>query len=424
VSQTWPGGLDDARVRDLPAAETLVLLTACYPFGQTSETFLDAELPILVRRFARVLLLPSRTEPEQRPLPIGARVLTLLTESEPSPSHERLPRWERLAAQFIRALFEEGRPACYLRHARTYLQILDDNLHKYRLLRTFIEREGLREATFYDYWLENSTLALAWLRREGIIRHAVARAHGFDLYDERWPTGVVPYRTFKVASLDQVFTVSQHGLNYLANRLPAAQRSKLVLSRLGVTSRPFEPIPASDSRPDAPLVVSCARLFSTKRVDQIPLVLAHVGRPLRWVHFGDGPARADVERAAAALRPDIDWRLAGRVDHDQLMDFYASSRIDLFLSLSATEGLPVSIMEAISFGVPVAATAVGGVPEIVTPGTGRLVQPDDSPDRVAQVVKHLLDGDRPSREQVRAFFEAHFDAERNFNLFADLLHAL
>jgi glycosyltransferase involved in cell wall biosynthesis len=398
-----------------------VLLTAAYPFGRIWDSFLDAELPVLARRFDEVIILPSHREDHVRGLPPGVRYATFLADPERRDWLRELLRHPgRAVLQYGRALAEEGSPSAYLRHPTAYFATIGMNLLKYRALKAFVKREGLQQAVFYDYWLVNSTLALSWLRREGVVRRAVARAHGFDLYDDRSELGAVPFRAFNLASLDRVFAISSHGLSYLASRHPDAG-AKLVLSRLGIE----EQHPGQPRNHEAPLlVVSCASLRAFKRVHLLPEVLERIGRPLRWIHFGDGPERAEVERAAARLPDRVSWRLAGQVDHSQLLECYRENRVDLFVSLSTSEGLPVSIMEAISFGIPVLATDAGGVPEIVNAHTGRLVSVHDPPDRIAGVARQLLDGEGPSTDEIIAFFKANFDAETNFGEFAEMLHAV
>lgn len=400
--------------------DILVLLTQSYPFGRKSETFLDAEIPVLARSFGEVILVPSTREAHVRELPAGVRCEAFLADaSREDAQHELFRQLRRTTLQYGRAVAGEGSAKAYLCHPRTYLGSIGRNALKYKALKDFVRREGLQGALFYDYWLDNSTLALSWLKRERIINRAVARAHGYDLYDNRWVAGKVPFRSFKLASLDRVFPISAHGLSYLASRHPTA-RSKLSLSRLGVEAQTG----AAPIRGAEPLIVSCASLHPTKRVDTLPAVLASIGRPLRWVHFGDGPSMDEVMRAAKGLPAHVAWRLEGHVDHAELMEFYRTNHVDLFVSLSAFEGLPVSIMEAISFGVPVLAVGVDGVPEIVTASTGRLVDVDDSPDEVADAARRLLNGEAPSREEIIGFFDAHFEAERNFGAFAAMLHAI
>ena len=170
----------------------------------------------------------------------------------------------------------EAAGRAYLRHPGAYLGVIGLNLCKYRLLRDFVAREGLSDAVFYDYWLENSTVALSLLRRRGIVRRAVARAHRFDLYDDRSRLGAVPFQRFNLIR-DLVLPISSHGLAYLAARHPDAEE-KVRLSRLGVERQPLIPAGHENS---PPLVVSCAALSPVKRVELIPRVLRELGRELR-----------------------------------------------------------------------------------------------------------------------------------------------
>jgi glycosyltransferase involved in cell wall biosynthesis len=223
-----------------------------------------------------------------------------------------------------------------------------------------------------------------------------------------------------VDSLDRIFPISAHGLAYLEERYPEA-RAKLQLSRLGVERQAERP-PRVPGAP--PLIVSCAALIPLKRVHLIAEALRFVDLPLRWVHFGDGPERPAVEAAAAALPEHVSWELRGHVGHDEVIGFYRRNAVDLFISLSSAEGLPVTMMEATSFGIPVLSTEVGGVPEIVTPATGRLVDVDEPSEVVAEAARDLLGLARPSSEEITAFFEANFDAEKNFTKLAAQLRSV
>ena len=71
----------------------------------------------------------------------------------------------------------------------------------------------------------------------------------------------------------------------------------------------------------------------------------------------------------------IDFR--GNVKNSDLLEVYKNNQFDLFLNVSLSEGIPVSIMEALSFGIPCIATDVGGTKEIVIDGyNGWLLKKD------------------------------------------------
>lgn len=401
----------------MSGAPTLVLLTAQYPFGNKAETFLETEIEVLAERFGRVFVLPSQRSETRRRLPDGVILVEMPWLAPPTADEKRraLVSSEALRVALATAPVPANWPH-YLGWPRAYLDILATNVLKSRQLRRVIQERDLGRAIFYDYWFENSTVALALLRRAGVVRTAVARAHGFDVYDERWDGHPVPFREFKASGLDAVFSVSEAGARYLSHKCPAL-RPILRVSRLGVRR---QAIAVSESV-TAPLVVSCASLIPTKRVDLVPQVLAGIGRPVRWVHFGDGPERGRVEVAAAQLPSLVSWSLAGHLDNSAVLDFYRTHHVDALLSLSTSEGLPVSMMEALSFGVPIVAIGVNGVPEIVTPQTGVLLPEAATTAEMSAGLIRVLDRSGFDRDTIRAFFAARFEARTNYNQFADAL---
>ena len=120
----------------------------------------------------------------------------------------------------------------------------------------------------------------------------------------------------------------------------------------------------------------------------------------------------------------MSWELVGHVDNREVLSFYEQHHVDALLSLSLSEGLPVSMMEAQSYGIPVVACAVQGVPEIVNEDTGILVNPEASRTEVAAGLRAALEPGRFEGGRVRQLFQARFDANTNYNMFADTLIAL
>jgi glycosyltransferase involved in cell wall biosynthesis len=309
--------------------------------------------------------------------------------------------------------------AAYGRGLRTYADVLAQSVLKARELRSFIEARRLGNALFYDYWFENSTLALAILRASEQISVAVARAHRFDLYDETWPAGRVPFRDFKMQGLDRVFPVSDFGRRYLEQKAPWASE-RIQVQRLGVGQHSI--LDRIDR--EAPLVVSCGTLLPRKRFHLVPEVLELFGRPVRWIHFGDGPDRTRVQAAAERLPDRVSWELRGDVPNSEVIRFYTDEPVNAFISLSVSEGLPVSMMEAISFGVPLIGIQVHGIPEIVTLETGICLPLEATPSQAASALSEVLTPDRFDRAAIREFSVRNYSASVNYSKFADDLISL
>ena len=136
----------------------------------------------------------------------------------------------------------------------------------------------------------------------------------------------------------------------------------------------------------------------------------HPGLSLTVV--GDGPHREDLARRAAALGLGDHVEFVGATSQAEVVEILAKA--DLFVLPSYAEGVPVVAMEALGSGVPVVASFVGGMPELVEDGhTGFLVRPGD-PEQLADRIGRLV-ADPGLRTRLgangRAKVAAEFDAE-------------
>jgi glycosyltransferase involved in cell wall biosynthesis len=108
------------------------------------------------------------------------------------------------------------------------------------------------------------------------------------------------------------------------------------------------------------------------------------------VLIGDGPERTALIAQCCALGFQDRVTFAGhRVDVRDLLPAF-----DVFVNCSVSEGISLTILEAMAAGLPVVATSVGGTPEIVVhESTGLLVAPRESPQLAAAVVRLISSGD-------------------------------
>ena len=141
--------------------------------------------------------------------------------------------------------------------------------------------------------------------------------------------------------------------------------------------------------PGAPLVGTIGRLSEIKRHDLLLHGFARLLRSRPEAHLlvvGDGPLRENLKRQSAATLPAAQVHFAGyQPEPERYLQV-----MDVFALTSRSEGMPLAVLEAWSAGVPVVASAVGGVPELVVDGQAGLLFPSGDADALAQALERLL----------------------------------
>ena len=172
--------------------------------------------------------------------------------------------------------------------------------------------------------------------------------------------------------------------------------------------------------------MSCSSLIGLKRVDFIIRALSEMPDDCRisWFHIGDGVLRESLERSAAQLlgkKKNIDYHFCGWIDNREVQETYQRIRPSVFITTSATEGLPISMLEAMAAGIPYIGTSVGGIPEVIGDRVnGRLLSETPDPAEIAEAVEFFYRMTGPELDQYkqaalrtwRERFNAHENAER------------
>jgi glycosyltransferase involved in cell wall biosynthesis len=409
----------------------LYLFTAAFPYGP-GESFLETELPYLAAGFTGVVILPATALGEPRPVPANVRIDRSLVLSR---GRRILGACMGLAnslrgEEIRRELRDRRRTLRSARARRLILHTLSRACAaRAWLLRNVAEAKRPGNVVVYTYWLGGETLGAAWARADVPELRVVSRAHGYDLYEERHDPAYLPFRNAILAGVDAVFPVSDHGVAALRTRSPR-WADRVSVARLGVRDPSCDTLPSTDG---VLRIVSCSFLVAVKRVQLLIAGLAKLSERLPtlrvvWTHIGDGQLRAELEASAKILLPrNVEVRFLGRLDNRRVLDVYRSQPVDVFVNVSESEGVPVSIMEAQSFGIPVVATAVGGTPEIVTQENGVLLPADPDPGEIAAAIGSFSEnseGTMEKRRRSKQMWRDRYDAERNFPDFVRALTQL
>jgi glycosyltransferase involved in cell wall biosynthesis len=208
---------------------------------------------------------------------------------------------------------------------------------------------------------------------------------------------------------DCIAAVSEASRRYF-EEVPFLPKRKLRVIYNGIPLEPFLEIPPADRRGGLVFGV-VGRLVPIKDHKTALQAFADVARedPACRLEFaGDGPLRRELESEAARL--GIADRVVFRGELKDVAGFLAG--VDVFLMSSLSEGLPMSLLEAMAAGRVVVSTAVGGVPEVVESAQcGWLCPPGDVPAMAAAMRHAIRAGDRAAMaERGRRFAVEHCSA--------------
>jgi glycosyltransferase involved in cell wall biosynthesis len=151
-----------------------------------------------------------------------------------------------------------------------------------------------------------------------------------------------------------------------------------------------------------PTVLAVGRLSAEKGFGILIEALACLkekGTPQRLVLIGDGPLRGSLEEKARRAGVAELVEFTGELGPEEVRTHL--DRADLFCLPSFSEGLPISIMEAMAVGVPVVTTWVAGIPELAEPGVTALTVPPARVDALASALGRLAE-DVPLRVRLAA----------------------
>jgi glycosyltransferase involved in cell wall biosynthesis len=242
--------------------------------------------------------------------------------------------------------------------------------------------------------------------------------------DEDWRTslyGVVDRHVLR--SFPRVVAVSEDVRQRLLEAGVPQERIRIIPN--GIDLHPFRveraPDPVDWSK-DRPAVVGMvARLSAEKGVDLFFHAAADVARTIshaRFVVVGDGPDRQELEALIDQLRLRPLVVMAGR--RNDMPAQYAS--FDILVSSSRKEGLPLAILEAMASGLPLVATAVGDVRNVVRNDETGILLPTGDPGALASAIVDLL-SDHAKRRRLgfaaRQWVESEHSAERMSNDYLD-----
>ena len=309
--------------------------------------------------------------------------------------------------------------------------ILGRNMEISKKIKAILDKQDLSKSTFYiySYWL---TLGIAsykiqqYLQRKTNTKiRTISRCHGYDTYSEVNKYNYQPFQSEVIGVLDNVYPCSEFGRKYLIDKYPEF-KNKIVTSYLssdnhGIGKYSFDAkktkhfVTVAGFRP-----VKRMKLFAEAFVN-----LAKNRNDVFWDSFGSGEEYEDVRRYIENAGIIEKVKFYGNVSNSKIFDFYKKNEVYFFVNVSYSEGMPVSIMEAASFGIPIAATNVGGTSELVDNSNGVLINKDIDKNKLANVLDSICHIDKEKylgmRIKSREKWDAKFNSTNSLPLWLDEL---
>lgn len=413
---------------------TVLLFTGSYPYAAAAEnTFIPQELRVLQRHFDRIVVVPGSTAGDREDLDLPN---VIVDTSFADFARDNLQKWKRLIFAFADSEFLgewAANSRLLLRHPgalrRTVGHYVQSKMAEVWMGHAF-DRLGLSadESVAYTWWFDAATLGLSRFGSRKGLRVAT-RAHGYDLYEARHSPPYIPFRRKGLERVRRVYPDSEAGSRHLRTTYPASS-SKIETALLGIDDPGFLNGPSTDG---VVRIFSCSFLSPVKRIDLLIRGLAVLGTQspelrVSWTHVGNGPEKpALVTLAAAELPSNVRWEMKEYRGKEALHEFYRANPIDMFLNVSQSEGTAVALIEALSVGIPVLCTSVGGNIEVAGNGNGMLIAANPSPEEVAEGMRQMLANPEElekRRAASRALWEARYNAQKNYSAFAKSLRAV
>lgn len=402
----------------------LLMLTKFYPYG-TGEAFIENEIKVFSEHFDKITIIACEVPTEEnriRDIPDNVKAYRINAGSKKVDAlkgvlknafsrkkevKEELAYCKGLKQRAFLCYFEE-------KSQRVYHEILANN---------YLADATSKPFVLYSYWLFMTARVATLINQKFKSTLMFTRTHRYDLYEERNALNYLPYRKFFLREFDHVFPCSDNGTKHLQKKYPEYAH-KVETAFLGTLDHGL----GKYSEDGTFRIVSCSRVSPEKRIEKIIDTLQLLDQQkleIEWHHIGDGAGLEKIKERCNKFT-SIKCVFYGNVPNSEVLAIYKENPFDLFVNVSSSEGLPVSIMEAISFGMPVVATDVGGTNEIVFNGiTGQLLNKDFDDRTFAEEIVKFMKMEKKEyqnyRVRCRKKWEESFQASTNYNKICSLI---
>lgn len=402
--------------------QKLLIFTSSFPFGEY-ETFLEGEILILSRYFEKIYIIPNSNVGNCRQTPANVEVIDSFAIEKGGKLSQvlKILIWKNFYKELFKDLFNFN-----------YIRQLLVTAYYAKSLTSFIKgliiskELDLKNTIFYTYWFGPQTYSLSELKnKEYKNLFFVSRLHGGDIYEYRHGFNRFPFREQPIKNINCLFPISMNGKEHLIDKYPYVVK-KVFVQRLGILGAEDNLSKGISNNKNIFRIVSCSRMAKEKRIEKIINVLKKFSADkiqIEWIHIGNGYLEEELKSKSLDLPKNVKYIFMGYLKNKDVIKFYIENKPDIFINLSSSEGIPVSIMEAQSCYIASIATNVGGVSEIVNNQNGFLIEKNCNNDEIYSLIKHLYYNPKLLKEKKQKSYETWMNnySIENYNNFCNFL---
>lgn len=400
----------------------IYLYTSVFPFGNVAEAFVKNELNYIGEN--KLVIVPTNKDRCLRHIPANVEI-------DKNICNRGIKQKIQAVCSIVspRIIFEVIKTIKTI-NKLSYFKDLIKYLYAANLVYYDVKKRADRgdNDVFYSYWLSYAPIAFALYKSNHLNTSCkfISRAHRVDLYST--DVGVYyPLRDFSFKYIDRVYVISSDGLSYLEGKYNLL-KGKLLLSRLGVDDnmRNHNNVKKDFSTYN---IVSCSTVTPVKRVELIykslySYIVIHPTIKIRWIHFGDGYLMPDLIKLIenTGKTNNFEIELKGNMPNEEILKDYQENVYHCFINLSESEGVPVSMMEAISSGIPLLGTNVGGTCDVVTSETGMIINANFTQSEFNEALTYILNNYEELSNSAHRFYLENYNSEKNYIEFYNSLN--
>ncbi len=406
---------------------TILLFTDVYPY-YPGEEFLNSELKHWVRiPNVKIIIFPSSSTKNIR------KYSDKIVVSEIFASLNSCFDLRMVLCTTVSALFIKDICTCIKVRGFNLLALKSSfyscyqTLAKKTKLRKFLADNNLSNILAYSYWTNTSLFAaILAIKTEKISAKVIARSHRYDLYENHLRSKYMPLIRNFSKYVNSIYFLSDNALMYAVSRY-SIELDKCKVARLGVNCKKklVNIAPFSNTLN----FVSVSPCTPVKHVNKIISFIEYLSKKMPsyefvWTHIGSGPLLGELMHNAKdklLKRNNVTYEFKGYLENDEVLSFYEEKSQDFIINLSSSEGIPVSIMEAMSNGSIPIASDVGETNQIVNSYCGILLSADPTPEELIPQLKTLLE--KPDKDILKLkkrcsdFIRQNFNQEENYQSF-------